>query len=89
VARSAGSDVGNVAGVEWLSVCWYLRVLGCLGLVLVQLRNCLTFRMPSLMTLSILDSADYKRNRACLPSMCRGREQMPTSTWRLRKGVAL
>ncbi len=70
-------------------MCWLLGVLGRLERFLVQLRNCLTFKIPSLITLSIPDSADLKRNRACLPSMWRDRGGMPTSAWRLRTGVAL
>ncbi len=70
-------------------VCRFMGVLGHLGCVLVQLRNCLTFKMPSPITLFIPDSADLKRNYACLPSIWRDRERMPTSIWRLHSGVAL
>ncbi len=61
-----------------LAVSWFLGVVGRLERVLVQLRNCLTFKIPSLITLSIPDSADLKRNRACLPSMWRHRGGTPT-----------
>ncbi len=60
--RSAGSDTVGVGGHGLLAVCWLMGVLGHLGLVLVWLRNCLTFKMPSLITLSIPDSADLKEN---------------------------
>ncbi len=52
-----------------LELCWFLGVLGRLERVLVQLRNRLTFKMPSLITLSIPDSADLKQKCACLLSM--------------------
>ncbi len=72
-----------------LAVCRFLGALGRLEHVLVQLRKCLTFMMPSPINLFIPNSADLKRNRAGLPSMWRGRRGMPTSAWRLRTGVAL
>jgi hypothetical protein len=68
LARGAGSAAGDVAGWELLGPCWLLGVLGRLGQVLVQLINCLTFVMPSPMTLSIHDSADLRQKRACRPS---------------------
>jgi hypothetical protein len=78
-----------MGGRGLLAVSQFLGALGRLGRVLVQLRYCLTFGMPSPITLSIPDSADLKRNRASLPSMWRGRGGMHTSAWRLRTGVAL
>ncbi len=79
----------GLGGRGLLAVCWFLGVLGRLERVLVQLRNCLTFKMPSPITLSIPDSADLNQKRACLPSMWGGNGEMPTSAWRLRTGVAL
>ncbi len=84
----AGSAAQSVGGRGLLAVCWFLGVLGRLEHVLVQLRNCLTFKIPSLITLSIPDSADLKRNCACLQSMWRDRRGTLTSAWRLRTGVA-
>ncbi len=69
-----------------LGVCQFLGVLGRLGYGLMQLRSCLTFKMPSPITLSIPDSADLKQNLACLPSMW---QRTLTSAWRLCAGVAL
>ncbi len=69
MARGAGSVAESVRVRGLLVVCQFLGVLGRLERVLVQLRNCLTFKMPSLITLSIPDSADLKRNWDCLPSM--------------------
>jgi hypothetical protein len=89
VARGPGSDAVGVGGRGLWAVCRFLGALGRLGHVLVQLRNCLTFKMPSPITLSIPDSADLKRKRACLPSMWRDRGATPTSAWRLCTGVAL
>ncbi len=72
-ARGSRSDRGCVAGRGWLAVCWFLGVMGCLGQVPVQLRNCLTFDRPSPMNLYIPYSADRKRSQACLPPMLRDR----------------
>jgi hypothetical protein len=72
-----------------LGVGQFLGILGRLGHVPMQLRNGLTFTMPSPATLSISDSADLKQNLACLPSMWKGREGMLTSAWRFITGVAL
>jgi hypothetical protein len=88
-ARGAGSDTVGVGGRGLLAVCLFLGALGCLGHVLVQLRNCLTLKMPSPITLSIPDSANLNQKRACLPSMWRDRGATPTSAWRLCNGVAL
>jgi hypothetical protein len=89
MARGAVSDgVGN-GGRELLAVGQFLGASGHLERILVQLRNYLTFKMPSPITLSIPDSADLKQNWACLPSMWRGRGDMLTSAWRLCTGVAL
>ncbi len=52
-----------------LGFCRVLGVLGGLGRVVVGQRKRLTFRMPSLITLSIPDSADLNQNLACLLSM--------------------
>jgi hypothetical protein len=88
-ARDAGSDAVGVGERGLLAVCQFLVALGRLGRVLVQLRNCLTFKMPSLIIMSFPDSADLNRKRAYLPSMWRDRGATPTSAWRLRTGVAL
>ncbi len=88
-ARGAGSDRVGVEGRGLLAVCRFLGAIGCLDHVLVQLRKCLTFEMPSPITLSIPDCADPKRNWACLQSMWRGRGRMPSSASRLCTGVAL
>jgi hypothetical protein len=47
-----------MGGWGLLVVCWFPGFLGHLGRVMVQLRNYLTFKMPSPITLSIPDSAD-------------------------------
>ncbi len=88
-ARGAGSDAVGVGGRGLLAVCQFLSALGRLGRVLVQLRNCLTLKMPSPITMSIPDSADLKQKQACLPSMWSDRGATPTSAWRLRTVVAL
>ncbi len=59
-ASDTESDGGSVEGQELLVLWRCLGVLGRLGRVLVQPRNCLIFKMPSLITLSIPDSADLK-----------------------------
>ncbi len=46
VARGAGSDEGGVVGRGWLAVCQFWGLMGRLGQVLVQPRNCLAFEMP-------------------------------------------
>ncbi len=68
-ARGAGSGGVGVGGRRLLAVCQFLGVPGRLERGLVQLRNCLTFKMPSPITLSIPDSADLNQKQACLPSM--------------------
>jgi hypothetical protein len=45
------------------------KVLGVLELVLVRLIQCQTFKMPSLITLSITNSADLIMGLACLSSI--------------------
>ncbi len=57
-ARGAGSDAVGMGKRGLLAVCRFLGVQGHLWRVLVQLRNCLTFKMPSPITKSIPDSAD-------------------------------
>ncbi len=52
-----------------LGFCRVLGVLGRLGHLVVELKKCLTFWMPSPITLSIPDSAGLSRNLACLPSV--------------------
>ncbi len=49
-----------MGGRGLLAVCQFLGALGRLKRVLVQLRNCLTFKMPSRITLSIPDSANQR-----------------------------
>jgi hypothetical protein len=88
-ARGAGSDAECMGGWGLLVVCRFPGVQGRLELVLEQLRNCLTFKMPSPITLSIPDSADLNRKQACLPSTWRGNGGMPTFAWRLCAGVAM
>ncbi len=46
-ARGAESAIGGVCERGLLAFCLFLGVLGFLELVLVQLRNCLTFKMPN------------------------------------------
>ncbi len=46
-ARGFGYDDSGVVGQGRLAVCQFLGVWGHLGQALVQLRNCLTFKMPS------------------------------------------
>jgi hypothetical protein len=89
MATGARSAVRGIGGRGLLAVCWFLGVLGCLGHVLVQLRNSLTFTMPSPIILSIRDSANLKQYRACLLSMLSERGGMLTSALRLCTSVAL
>ncbi len=58
VARGGRRDAGAGGGRELVGFCWFLGTLGRQGQMGVQLRKCLTFEMPSPMTLSIPDSAD-------------------------------
>jgi hypothetical protein len=55
----------------------------------MHLKKCLTFETPSLITLSISDFADLKKNQACLLSMGKGKGLTSTSAWRLQTGEAL
>ncbi len=84
-----GSNAGGVGDQGLLVLYRCLRGLTSLERVIVQRRNCLTFKIPSPIILFIPDSADLKQNWACLPFMWRGREGMPTSAWRLHTGVVL
>jgi hypothetical protein len=70
-ASGVGSDAESMGGRQLLAVCQFLGVLGHLGPVLVKMSNCLTFKMPSPIILSITDSADLLPNWACLPSTYR------------------
>ncbi len=79
VARGAGSDAGGVGGLEMSGFYQFLGALVRLGCVLVGQMNCLTFEMPSPVTLSTPESADLNQNLACLLSRCRGRGATPTS----------
>ncbi len=84
-----GSNAASVGGKGLLAVCQLLGVMGHLGHALVQLRNSLSFKLPSLITLSISDSADLKQEQASLPSMQGCRRETPTSASRLRTSMAL
>ncbi len=68
-AKGAGSAAGGVGGWVLRVLCPLLGVLRHLGRVLVQLRNCPTFVMPSPVTLAIPDSASIRRKRARQLSM--------------------
>jgi hypothetical protein len=57
-ARGTGATVGGIGRYGLLAFCHILCALGHFERVLMQQRNCLTFKMPSLITLSISDSAD-------------------------------
>jgi hypothetical protein len=57
---SAGSDAVSVRGQGFLAVSRILSVIGHLRRVLVWLRNCLTFKIPSPVTLLIPYSANLK-----------------------------
>ncbi len=45
------SEAGGVRGLGLLKLCQFLGVLELLGYVLVQVRDCLTIKVPSLITL--------------------------------------
>jgi hypothetical protein len=87
--RGAGPVTGGIAEQRFLAVCHSLGILGNLDCVLVQQKKCLTFNLPSPITVAIPDSADLKHNCAYQSSMWRDRGGIPTSAWRLRTGVAL
>ncbi len=72
-------DAGAGGRREQLGFCWFVGTLGRRGRTGVQLRKCLTFEMPSPMTLSIPESADLNQNWACLPSRSSGSGGIPTS----------
>jgi hypothetical protein len=89
VASNVGSCAGGMGWRGLLPYCRLLEILERLGQVLEQLKNSLTFVMPSPMTSFIPDSADLRRKHPCQPSLRRVCGGMPTSAWRLCTGVAL
>jgi hypothetical protein len=81
--------VGGKSGQRLLAFCRFLGVLGRMRPDLVQLMNCLTFEMPSPITLSMPDSAEGRQNLACLPFKWRDRRRTPNSAWRFHTSVPL